>query len=287
MRNLAYVNGVFCDIEDAKISINDRGFLFGDAVYEVCQAFGKYPFLFQDHMERLERGCRDLSIPTGTWFKELPSVVGMGLERTAFSETTIYIQVTRGEHPRNSIYPPDLKPNIVATFREYESDAAQKRKMGVPVSTCRDIRWDFCSIKTTNLLGNILMKNKAHQAGKFEAILLLEDKTVTEASTASVFIVKNGELHTSPVSMNILPGVNRKHVVDRIAPELGIKVQERSFHLHELLAADEVFLTSTTFLVMPIVDVDDQIIGDGKPGPVAMQIFHQFQKNIQAANGDS
>lgn len=280
MTDLAYVNGQFLPAENAVISINDRGLQFGDSVYEVIKAYGDKPVLMKEHILRLERSAKALGISLEGVVEEIDRLVPEGLKQTAFPQTIIYIQLTRGTQPRNLIVDKTIKPNLIATFRPYGLDLTSMRSNGIKVSLYPDIRWGHCDLKTTNLLGNVLMKNKANDEGCFEAILYTDDGRVSEACSSSVFVVKNGVLLTTPASENILPGVNRKYVIDTVAPQLGIPVREEHTLKDDLFTADEVFLTSTTFLVMPVIEVAGQQIANGEPGSVTMSLVKQFEKNI-------
>ena len=278
MPDIAYVNGQFSPLKSATISINDRSVLFGDSVYEVIVAYGTILFLFEEHITRLRRGCEALRIPEEPWLLNLENIVTRGLKDAGYENTVIYIQITRGVEPRNLVYGENLSPTIIVTFRELPTDRDDHRTRGVKVCTKPDIRWSYCNLKTTNLLGNVLMKNEAAEEGFFEALLVKPDGTITEGCSSSLFSVIDGTLHTPPLSPSLLPGVNREFVISVVAPELGITVREEPLSLKELHTnADELFLTSTTFLGVPVTQVDGSLVKDGTPGPVTKQVVAQMQ----------
>ena len=274
MSDLAYVNGIFQPIDQAKISIDDRGLQFGDSVYEVIKAFAGHPFLMSEHFARLKDGLNYLSIPIIHFWADLPTIVTDGLARTAHPESLVYIQITRGAQDRSLIYRKNLTPNIIITFRKFNEDHVRElRETGVKVCTRPDIRWGHCHIKTTNLLGNVLLRNEAADRDCYEAILYKPDFTVTEACSSSVFFVRNNTIFTAPLSTNILPGVNRNYVVSSVAPRLGISINETNSTINDLEHADEVFITSTSVALLPVVSIDNKCIADGKPGPIASALL--------------
>lgn len=280
--DLAYVNGVFSPLSQATISINDRGLLFGDAVYEVIKAFSGQPFLLTEHLLRLQDGLDYLGISAEDILGDIPDIISQGLARTRFEETLIHIQISRGSQERNLIYPKDLRPNIFLTFRQVSPESILPlRKHGVSVITQPDIRWEHCNIKSTNLLGNVLLRNLAAEKGCYEAILLSPSGTITEACSSSVFIVKDQTVITTPLSENILPGVNRSFLVNQIAPSLKIPVREEEFNLQSALHADEVFLTATTIILLSVVNIDGHIIGNGQPGPLAQKLLAAMLEFIE------
>lgn len=283
MPDLAYVNGSFLDTNDAAVSINDRGFLFGDAVYEVLRAYGSKPFLVSEHIARLRDGCTTLGIEAEEFISVLPNILRDGLQRSGYSETMIYVHVSRGVQPRNLIYPENLKPTCVVSFRETRDEAKEKRSTGVAICLRPDVRWGYCNLKTTNLLPNVIYRNEAHRSGFYEAALYNEDQTVSECCSATLFIIKSGAIITPPHSPAILPGVSRNDLVHYIAPRVKIPVTERSFTVAELLAADEVFITATSFYLLPVVRVETTVIGNGQPGPITNQLMSAIAQRIAEA----
>jgi D-alanine transaminase len=281
LSDLAYINGLFEPLESAKISINDRGLLFGDAVYEVVKAFGPCAFLLENHLERLRNGLDMLGIPAEELLQELPGIISQGIEMTKFKETLVYIQVSRGTQERSLIFKEGLIPNTFLTFRSVSSGGFQvMQDTGIAVVSRPDIRWTYCHIKSTNLLSNVLLRNDAVRHGAYEAILVNAKGNITEASSSSVFIVEDNSIITTPLSQHILPGVSRCLIVNDIAPSLGIPIREEDFSVERAIKAQEVFITATTIVLLPVTNIDNHVIGNGQPGPVAGTLLRAIQKEI-------
>lgn len=272
MRELAYVNGVFCDLGDAKIPIEDRGFQFADGVYEVVVAPGGRPFRLHQHVERLRRSAEAIELPADFQTLNLPHVIREGIRRAGFPDTMIYLQITRGACSRDHLFPVKLNPTIVATFKAKPVVDEQLRRSGVAVETATDIRWECCHIKSIALLPNVLLKNAARRRGRFDAILLGPDGTVRETTCANVFMIRRGVLQTHPANERILHGVTRAYVLE-CAQKLGIPCKEEPFNVTELLGADEAFLSSTTLDIMPVATIDDRPVGAGELTPKLMEQF--------------
>ncbi len=267
MPDIAYVNGRFGPLADAVVNIEDRGFQFGDGVYEVMRTYRGQPFSVEAHLTRLERSAQALQLSTGHTAAQWTSLIHEGLRLSRFPETKIYLQITRGRAPRDHPFPIDLAPTTVLTFRELHPLEASVRNAGVQAITIDDIRWGRCDIKSVNLLANVLARQRAKEAGVFEAILIREGM-VTEGSVSNVVVVRNGVIQTAPEGHRILSGVTRAIVLE-LARKEGLPVSEAFVSREELLAASEVFLTGTTVEVLSVVRVDGQVIGDGAPGAVS------------------
>ena len=267
MPDIACVNGRFGPLADAVVSVEDRGFQFGDGVYEVLRTYRGRPFSVEAHLARLERSVQALQLSNHHTPAQWTSLIHEGLRLSRFPETKIYLQITRGRAPRDHPFPIDLPPTTVLTFRELHPLEAPVRNAGVQAITIDDIRWGRCDIKSVNLLANVLARQRAKEAGGFEAILIREGK-VTEGSVSNVVVVRNGVIQTAPEGNRILSGVTRAIVLE-LARKAGLTVSEAFFSREELLAASEVFLTGTTVEVLSVVRVDGQVIGDGAPGAVS------------------
>lgn len=267
MPDIAYVNGCFGPLADAVVSIEDRGFQFGDGVYEVIRTYRGQPFSIGAHLARLERSAQALQLSTGHTTAQLTSLIHEGLRLGRFPETKIYLQITRGQAPRDHPFPIDLAPTTVLTFREFHPLDASVRNAGVRAVAIDDIRWGRCDIKSVNLLANVLARQRATDAGAFEAILIREG-LVTEGSVSNVVIVRNGAIQTAPEGHRILSGVTRAIVLE-LAKKEGIPASETFVTRQELLEASEVFLTGTTVEVLPVVRIDEHVIGTGSPGAIA------------------
>lgn len=269
-----YLNGEILPLEQARVSVEDRGFLFGDGVYEVTRVLPSGLFAEEAHWQRLQRGIRELKLETPEGFsREL--VRGISLELLEVNglkgqQATVYLQLTRGAAPRSHAFPPaGTPPTLYLSVSPFQVPWTQ-RKEGVSALMLPDLRWARCDLKTVNLLPNILAKQQAREAGVFEA-LLVRDGVITEGASTSVFVVMGGALYTHPKNHHILPGVTRDIVLS-LAHELGMKVHERPVQVVERGHFQEVFLAGTTTEVQPVVVVNGGKVGEGKPGPVTLAL---------------
>jgi D-alanine transaminase len=276
--NVAFINGAFVPLTEAKVSIEDRGFQFGDGVYEVIRTYGGRPFALEAHLARLDRSATALDLIQPYSRAEWTDHILEGVRRAAFSEAKIYIQLSRGVAPRDHAYPLDLTPTVVMTVREFHSLDKSVQAAGVDAMTTEDIRWGRCDIKSVNLLANVLARQQVKQAKVFEAILI-KAGVVTEGAVSTVMVVREGTVMTAPEGRHILSGVTRSVVLDLALTE-GIPVQEHCIPLAELYTADEVFLTGTTVEVLAVVRIDGKVIGDGRPGPITQRLAAGFRKRV-------
>jgi len=278
---LADWNGEVLPLEDVKVSVLDRGFLFGDGIYEALRVYGGKPFLLREHMDRLKRSLKEVSIDADVdaFEKRTLSL----LERSGVKEGLIYQQVTRGVYPRVHKFPPKgTKPNELVWVKEFtETPFADFRQTGAAVVTVPDVRWKRCDIKSVNLLANCMAAEAAAQAGCQEALLIAEDGSIVEGSHTSAFGVKDGRVWTMPLGPHILPGITRALVL-KLANRANIEVIERCLLKSELSQIDELFLTGTTSEVLPVTKVDGQNVGSGKPGPVTLKLMAEYGKEIEA-----
>lgn len=279
MEGIAYFDGVFMPIEEAKVSIEDRGFQFSDGVYEVIKAYNGIPFATEGHLDRLERSLKMLSLPLPGGRQELEGLICEAVRRSGLQDAVIYLQITRGYAPRKHDFPDNVRPTLVLTVRRARPIPENLYENGASAITTRDERWLRCDIKSISLLPNVLAKDKATRAGAFEAILVRDDGRVTEGTTSNVFAVRSGKLHTAPEGNWILSGITRA-VVFSLARRDGITIVEDFFSPEVLLSADEVFITNTSIEVMPIVVVDGQPIGNGEPGEVTRHLARLFKKEV-------
>jgi D-alanine transaminase len=280
MAELAYLNGKIMDIEKAMVPIEDRGYQFGDAVYEFIASYNGRLFCMEPHLDRLQRSMRELSFPAMDR-KDIRKAVETLFEQAAISRAGLYIQISRGVAPRNHVFPPGSPLQVVMTIRPVEEKPQALRKSGVSVITVEDFRWGRCDIKTVQLLPNVLAKQKAMDAGAFDAIFVAPGNVVREATSSNLAVIKNGTLITHPLTPAILPGITRMVVLD-LCVKLGIPVQERFFTTEEMLAADEVFLTGTVTEVLAIVTVDAKRIGDGQVGPMTQRSYAALRERAGA-----
>jgi len=258
--DVLYVNGRFTTTDERVLGVEDRGFQFGDAVYEVFKFLGKRPIFLAEHHRRMESGLRAISIPSPWDEARFAAVAGELLERTAFDDGIVYVQVSRGEARRAHFYPDDMTPTVVAYSRGFTFPDAAAKERGIAVVTTPDLRWRQCQIKSVNLLPNAMAKKKAQRAGATEA-LFIGDGVVREGASSSFFGVRGGRAVTHPLDEHILPGVVRDRVV-----QLAGDVDERPLREEELHELDEAFITSTTMGVMPVVAIDGRAVADGRRG---------------------
>lgn len=267
-----YLNGRYLDGAQASVSIGDRGFLFGDGVYEVTRSVLGELFEVERHLRRFTRSLAAVAIPFGAdEVGRLPEISRTLLhEQGLDGDATVYWQVTRGAAPRTHAFPPSgASPTVLVSASPLVVPHALRTR-GATAITVPDIRWARCDIKSLNLLPNVLAKQRAVEAGADEPILV-RDGVVTEGGATSVFAVLDGILRTYPLSNYILPGVTREVVLE-LARALGLAVLEEPVLVEELKRASEVFYTSTTNDVMPVVRVDGRVVGVGRPGPIASQL---------------
>ncbi len=283
MPNIAYVNGQFSPLEQATISIEDRGFQFGDGVYEVVRTYGGVPFRLHDHLLRLESSARAVSIPVPLSGTEWEALIREGVQRSQYAECMVYIQLTRGMAPRAHLFPSAANPTVVLTFREIAGRDAALRRQGVPAVTLPDLRWGRCSVKSLNLLANVLAKQEANDAGAMEAILV-KDGLVTEGCSSNVCLVRDGTIITPPLSDQLLAGVTRAVVLE-LARKAGIVVDEREVPQEELTRVDELFLIGTTIEVLPVSTLNNVPVGGGIPGPVTKAVSEAFRRCILSETG--
>jgi D-alanine transaminase len=284
MDALANVGGRIMPLAEVRISVLDRGFLFGDSVYEVLRVYQGRPWLVEEHRERLRRSLEAVRIDVvdlDRLHRRMLDTIAAG----PFAEATVYIQITRGTAPRSHAFPKDTPPTEILWVSEFNDPYAHQRKEGAAVILQPDLRWERCDIKSTNLLANVLAMQAAKEAGCVEALLYLADGSLTEGTHSSLFGVKAGSLITAPNGPTVLPGCTRR-LLFRLASQLGVPVQERLLRRDELPEVAELFLSGTTTEVLPVVRVDGKPIGDGTPGPVTRRLQEAYGEAVRAWLGD-
>jgi len=284
MNEIVYLNGLFIPKEEAKISPDDRGFNFADGIYEVVKYYSGKPFMWEEHLRRLERSLNE----TGIAFNEtgnLQEIASELLNMNGLSEKNagLYLQITRGSHKRVHHFPENLQPTVYATAFEMNS-FINKLREGIKVISHEDIRWLRCDIKSVSLLPNTMLYNKAVLQGADECILI-RNGSVTEATHSSVFGIRNGSLVTHPLSNLILPGITRIAIMD-ICSKNHIPVNETPIGVNEVLNLDELFISGTGSEIMPVVRVDESTLGEGIPGPVTRIIQRSFFERTYRALGN-
>ncbi len=271
MSRIAYVNGRYLPHRGASVHIEDRGYQFADGVYEVIAVYGGKLIDEEGHLVRLDRSLRELSILWPVAPSVLPVLMREVVARNRIRNGIVYVQITRGVSRREHGFPVGARPALVITARQ-QSLAHPAAKTGVGVITVPDIRWERCDIKSVALLPNVLAKQQAKESGAYEAWQVDEEGCVTEGSSTNAWIVtKDGEIVTRDASDAILNGITRQAVI-RLARDAQMKIVERPFTVEEAKEASEAFLTSTTSFVLPIVSIDGEPVGDGRPGLVATRL---------------
>lgn len=282
VKEVAYLNSRWMPIEEATVPVEDRGYLFGDALYEVVVSYGGRFWALERHLLRLESGIRELEME-GIDVAHVREVVLEALKRSGTGDAYIYVQLTRGVAARKHDWTTGMKCSLLVTVRRRPEVDPNIYEKGVSAITTPEIRWGRCDIKTTNLLPNCLALHKARAAGAFEAIFVRADGVVTESASNSVFIVERSALLTRENGPHILPGITQALVIET-ASRMGIPVQRRPFTREELFGADEVLLTGTTPRVVPVVRIDGRPIGSGEVGDLARRLLAAYNERL--ARGD-
>ncbi len=281
---ICYLNGKWLPLSQATVSVLDRGFIFGDGVYEVIpvdtlQIDGQQvraPFRAAAHFARLARSLSAVRMADPFSPAQWNDLLAQLMARNPWARQTIYMQVTRGVAKRDHVFPTGVAPTVFAMAHEWPPIARESVEQGVPVVTHADERWLHCDIKSTSLLGNVLMKQYAVEHGASET-LLLRDGLLTEGSSSNVLIVKNGVIVTPAPSHLMLPGITYDATL-AVARECGAPVQLRSITEAELRSADEIWLSSSGREVMPVTQLDGVKVGGGVPGPVFKQMLSGFEQ---------
>jgi D-alanine transaminase len=279
MEALANINGETLPLSEARVPALDRGFLFGDAVYEVLRVYAGRPWLEDEHFRRFDRSLAAIRID-GVDVPRLRRRMHETIRAGGFGEATVYIQVTRGAAPRSHPFPKDVTPLEFLFVQEFNDPYASAREQGAAVITQPDIRWDRCDIKSTNLLANVLAMQAAKEAGGLEALLYLPDGTLAEGTHTSFFGVLHGTVLTRPNSNAILPGITRGLIL-RLAERAGVPVREHILTRADLAEVSELFLTGTTSEVLPVVRVDGKPVADGRPGPATRRLQEAYRGAVR------
>ena len=276
MFRIAYVNGRYERAADAAVHIEDRGYQFADGVYEVVAVVGGVLVDAVPHMARLKRSLKELAIAWPVSRRALSHIISEVVRRNGIDYGMIYLQITRGVAPRDHAFPSGVRPALVVMAKRLMPPRPEFVERGVSVITVPDIRWQRCDIKSVSLLPNVLGKQLAKEAGAYEAWQVSADGYITEGTSTNAWIVdRRGALITHPANPAILGGITRQSVL-KVARSQNIKVIERRFTFKDVIAAREAFLTSTTAAVLPVVAVDGRKIGNGRPGPVTLDLRERY-----------
>ena len=280
--SIAYINGEFKPLSDVHISPLDRGFIFGDGVYEVIPVYAGHAFRLDAHLKRLDNSLNAIRLPNPHSPEEWQNIIQALIDKNAPGDRSLYLQITRGVADRDHAFPKTSNTTVFAMSKPLPATT----QAPVKAITLEDIRWQWCHIKATALLGNLLLRQQAVDAGCDEAILL-RDSQLTEGAASNVFIVKNNSIFTPINNNKILPGITRDIVIE-LAQKNGLSISEQNIQETLLNEADEIWLTSSTKEIAPVIELNNKTIGDGKAGPVCRQLqalFNSFktQRNAGAA----
>ena len=284
MKAIGFINGKLSDLNDTVISMEDRGYQFGDGVYEFTEIYNGRLFGFQEHMNRLFRSLRELRIPAVYTERELEDFHYQLIEASGVNQGGVYLQITRGVAPRVHFFPETVTPCLTMSLRPAGASKEELRKKGTKITLIPDERWLRCDIKSLNLLGNVLGKQKAKEAGCYEGVMIRDGK-ITEGTSSNIFMVKDDVLWTHPTNNLILKGITRTFVMEKIVPELGLTVIEKPFTPEFLKSADEVFLSGTSTEIMPITVIDGKPVANGEVGTMTAKIQEAYNQLIISTCG--
>ncbi len=280
---IVYLNGDYVRLADAKVSVLDRGFIFGDGIYDVVPAYLGKPFRMDEHLERLERSLKFIQLNTSFTRKDWEKLVLDMLARVGRGrDCFVYLHVTRGPAKRDHPFPEHSTPTIFCMVSPFERPA-QAREQGLTAIGVPDLRWLMCHIKSTSLLGNVLARQQAVDAG-VDDVVQFRDGFLTEGSAANIWVVKNGVLLAPPRNHLILEGI-RYRLLEEIAASAGIPFEARPISAEEVSTADELLISSATKEVLPIVQYDGEPVGNGKPGPIYQALRAGYDERIAQTEG--
>jgi D-alanine transaminase len=275
-----YLNGQFLPLEEAKVSVLDRGFIYGDGVYELVPVYGRRPYRLRQHLARLQRSLDGIRLANPHTDAEWEAIIAGLIGRMAFADQGVYLQVTRGAAKRDHAFPAGVAPTVFMMSNPLALPSREQIERGVAVVTAADERWLHCDLKTISLLGNVLARQLAVDAGATETVLF-RNGYLTEASASNVLLVRDGVIVAPPKDNQILPGITYD-VAFELAREGGLPIQVRPVPKEEALAADEMWLSSSTKEVLAVTSLDGRPFGGGKPGPVFRKVHALFQASKAA-----
>ncbi|MGB5644101.1 MAG: D-amino acid aminotransferase [Gammaproteobacteria bacterium] len=278
---IVYLNGEYLAQSQARVSVLDRGFLFGDGVYEVIPVFGGRPLRLNEHLDRLHRSMNRISLKDPLALDQWSAIFQALLDRNPGGDRSIYLQVTRGAAPlRDLSVDPETRPTVFIMVSDIKPIDYAELEVGIEAITVEDFRWKACDIKSVSLIANVMIRLQANQSNVVDAVMV-RDGLVTEATASNVFMVHAGVISTPPKSACLLPGITRDLVIE-LALANGFKLEERDIEANELKTADEIWLTSSTREIVPVVKIDDQVVGDGAAGVYWRRIIGIYKEYKQA-----
>ena len=273
---MVFLNGKFMPLEEARVPVLDRGFIFGDGVYELVPVYSRVPFRMDEHLARLERSLASVRIRNPYSRAEWRDIILQLVARQSFEDQGVYFQVTRGVAKRDHAFPKDAAPTVFVMSNPLVNPPQELVERGAAAVTAVDDRWLHCDIKSISLIGNCLLRQASADAGAAETILF-RDRRLTEASASNVFVVRDGVILSPPKSGLILPGITYD-VISEIARSAGLPIEFRDVSEPEVRSADEVWVTSSSKEVLAIVALDGKPVGGGKPGPVFRRVYALYQE---------
>lgn len=276
MSEIVYLNGEFMPLESARIPVLDRGFIFGDGVYEVIPVYSRYPFRLPEHLARLQRSLDAARLDPPLAEAEWTRLVQQLIERNAAEDQGVYLQVTRGVAKRDHAFPKGIAPTVFMMSNPLVTPSRELVERGGSAITTTDFRWLRCDVKVTSLLANCLLRQRSVDAGADE-VVMFRDGYLTEASSSNVFAVKGGVLLAPPKNHLVLPGITYDVVLE-LAAANGVPIEVREIAEDEVRGADELWLTSSSKEVLAVSTLDGRPVGDGKPGPFFKRIHQAFQE---------
>lgn len=272
---LVYLNGEYLPLNQAKVSVLDRGFIFGDGVYEVIPVYGDKTLRFDYHMQRLQNSLDAIRMANPLSNVQWQEIINKLIAETGSQDQSIYLHITRGVALRDHRFPDNTQPTVFVMSNILHAVEPDLLKNGITAVTLDDIRWQYCNIKTIALLPNILLRQQAVDRGAIEAILI-RDGDITEGAASNVFIVNDGVIKTPPKDKKLLPGITRDLIVE-LAKTHNMPIEEVSISEKEFLAANEIWLTSSTKEILPVTQINEQQVGNGKPGAIWQDIYQKYQ----------
>lgn len=274
-----YLNGEYLPLAEAKVSVLDRGFIFGDGVYEVIPVYGRRTFRLSHHLQRLQNSLDAIRIDNPLTDEQWQQIIDVLIEQNDGDDQSIYLHITRGVAKRDHRFPADTPATVFLMSNPLLAPEQASVERGIKAVTLPDIRWLNCHIKAISLLPNILFRQQAIDSGGDEAILLRDGKA-TEGAASNLFIVRDAVIITPPKSSKLLPGITRDLIVE-LAAQHQLACEEREINEQELFTADEIWISSSTKEVMPVLELNQQPVGNGQPGPVWKQIYLLYQEMKQ------
>ena len=282
MTRTVYLNGDYMPDHEAKISIFDRAVNFGDAIYDVAGVLDGKLIDFEHHMQRYFNSLQKLSIESPLTKDEILQAFRRLVELNHLEEGLVYVQVTRGVAERDFVWPEGIKPNVFMFTQAKQSEENEAGRNGIKLASAVDIRWARRDIKSVNLLGQVLVKQAAHEAGAYEALMVDGEGYVSECGSTSFFMVQDGEILTRPLRNDILPGVTRRAILALCAVK-GFKLIETRFTLEQARNADEAFVSGASTYILPVVKIDDHELSGGQPGETTLQLREIYLEHARAS----